>query len=76
MTMRALARGLLADIAAGARLALFLPVRRLAFRVGLAELLALFVVSALVQIGADALRFGADATRLRLVTASALVFLP
>ncbi len=60
--MRALARGLLADLAAGARLALFLPVRRLAFRVGLAELLALFVVSALVQIGADALRFGADAT--------------
>lgn len=61
MTMRALARGLLADLAAGARLALFLPVRRLAFRVGLAELLALFVVSALVQIGADALRFGEGA---------------
>ena len=62
MTMRALARGLLADLAAGARLALFLPVRRLAFRVGLAELLALFVVSALVQVGAAALRIGGNAT--------------
>ena len=62
MTMRALARGLLADLAAGFRLALFLPVRRIAFRVGLPELLALFVVSALVQIGADALRYGEGAT--------------
>ena len=60
--MRALARGLLADLVAGLRLALFLPVRRLAFRVGMAELVSLFVVSALVQIGADALRFGEDAT--------------
>ena len=56
--MRALARGLVADLVAGARLALFLPVRRLAFRAGLPELAALFVVSALVQIGADALRYG------------------
>ncbi len=60
--MRALARGLFADLATGLRLALFLPVRRIAFRVGLPELLSLFVVSALVQIGADALRYGENAT--------------
>ena len=60
--MRALARGLSADLAAGLKLALFLPVRRIAFRTGLPELLSLFVVSALVQIGADALRYGENAT--------------
>lgn len=60
--MRALARGLSADLAAGLKLALFLPVRRIAFRAGLPELLSLFVVSALVQIGADAMRYGENAT--------------
>jgi hypothetical protein len=34
------------------------PVRRLAFRVDVPQLLALFVVSALVDVGADALRYG------------------
>ncbi|MFI4925212.1 MAG: C13 family peptidase, partial [Vicinamibacteria bacterium] len=43
---------------AGLRLALFAPVRRVDFRIELAQLLALFVVSALVDIGADWLRYG------------------
>ncbi|HVJ75289.1 MAG TPA: C13 family peptidase [Casimicrobiaceae bacterium] len=56
--MGAFARRLAANLAAGLRLALFLPVRRLAFRADVAQLIALFVVSALVDIGADALRYG------------------
>ena len=56
--MRAFGRALAANLGAGARLALFLPVRRLAFRIDLAQLVALFVVSALVDVAADALRYG------------------
>lgn len=56
--MRALALGLSRNLAAGLALALFLPVRRLAFRVDLPQVLALFVVSALVDIAADAMRYG------------------
>ncbi len=56
--MRALARGLAFNLAAGLRVALFLPVRRLAFRFDLQQLLALFVVSALVDVAADAMRYG------------------
>ena len=59
--MRAFARGLALNLAAGLRVALFLPVRRLAFRVDVPQLLALFVVSALVDIGADAMRYGEGA---------------
>lgn len=48
------------NLAAGLRLALFLPVSRLAFRIDLVQLLLLLVVSALVDLGVDWLRFGAD----------------
>lgn len=58
--MRAFGRALAANLGAGLRLALFLKVRRLDFRFGLAPLLALFVVSALVDVGADWLRYGED----------------
>lgn len=56
--MRAFARSLARNLAAGLRLALFLPVRRLAFRADVPQLLALLVVSALVDIAADAMRYG------------------
>ncbi|CAG1006403.1 hypothetical protein BURK1_03292 [Burkholderiales bacterium] len=56
--MLALARDLAVNLAAGLRLALMLPVRRLAFRVGPAALIALLVISAAVQIGTDAVRYG------------------
>lgn len=56
--MRAFARALARNLAAGLRVALFLPVRRLAFRIDLPQLLALFVVSALVDVAADAMRYG------------------
>jgi hypothetical protein len=59
--MLAHAAALARNLSAGARLALFLPVRRLAFRVGVGPLLALFAASALVDIGADAIRYGDDA---------------
>jgi len=58
--MGAFARSLAANLVAGLRLALFVPVRRVDFRIGLAQLLALFVVSALVDVGADWLRYGAE----------------
>ena len=60
--MRAFAGALAANLVAGLRLALFFPVRRLAFRLVLPQLLALFVVSALVDVGADWLRYGEDGT--------------
>jgi hypothetical protein len=56
--MGAFARSLAANLAAGLKLALFAPVRRIDFRIDLAQLLALFVVSAFVDIGADWLRYG------------------
>jgi hypothetical protein len=49
------------NLAAGARLALFMPVSRLAFRIDLAQLLLLFVLSALLDIGVDWIRFQPDA---------------
>ena len=58
--MRASWRALAANLAAGVRLAFYLPVRRLAFRLTVGQLLGLFVVSALVDIAADALRYGED----------------
>ena len=51
---------LAANLRAGLRLALVLPVRRLDFRIDLPQLLALFVVSAIVDIGADWLRYGEE----------------
>ena len=56
--MGAFARSLAANLVAGLKLALFAPVRRVEFRIDLAQLLALFVVSALVDVGADWLRYG------------------
>ncbi|HEV8502471.1 MAG TPA: C13 family peptidase [Casimicrobiaceae bacterium] len=56
-TLRSLAR----NLAAGLRLALFLPVSRLAFRVDAVQLLLLFALSCTIDIGGDRLRFGAGA---------------
>lgn len=52
---------LLRNLAAGARLALFLPVDRLRFRADALQLLLLVGVSALVDVGADRLRAAPDA---------------
>lgn len=49
------------NLRAGLRLAAFLPVRRLDFRFGVAELLALFLFSALLDFGSDWIRFGPNA---------------
>ena len=49
------------NLVAGARLALFLPVSRLAFRIDVAQVLLLFAVSALADFGADWVRYGPDA---------------
>ncbi len=49
------------NLVAGARLALFVPVSRFAFRIDLAQLLLLFVLSALLDIGSDWLRTRPDA---------------
>ena len=49
------------NLAAGTRLALFAPVARLAFRIDVVQLLLLFALSALVDFGADWIRFGPDA---------------
>ncbi len=46
------------NLVAGLRLALLLPVSRLNFRIGLAQLVLLFVVSALLDVGTDRLRLG------------------
>ena len=48
------------NVRAGLRLALFLPVTRLAFRIGLAELLLLLLLSALLDLAGDWLHFGPD----------------
>jgi len=55
--LKALAR----NLGAGARLALALPVRRLSFRIDLAQLLLIFGVSSLIDIGGDWVRYGPDA---------------
>jgi len=49
---------LVRNLVAGARLASFLPVSRLAFRIDLAQLLLLLVVSALIDLGVDWYRYG------------------
>lgn len=48
------------NLVAGARLALFLPVMRFAFRIDVLQLLLLLAVSALIDVGADAWRHGPD----------------
>jgi len=58
--MRYAAASLARNLVAGLRVALFLPVSRLAFRVDLTQLLLLFVVSALLDMARDALRVGPD----------------
>jgi Peptidase C13 family len=50
------------NLGAGFRLAMFVPVSRLAFRIDLAQLLLLFVASALIDVATDWIRFGPDAT--------------
>lgn len=49
------------NLIAGLRLALFMPVTRLAFRIDLAQLLLLFVASAAIDIATDWVRFQPDA---------------
>ena len=46
------------NLAAGLRLTLFLPVTRLAFRIDLVQLLLLFALSALIDVGTDWVRAG------------------
>ncbi len=59
-------RHALADLArnirAGLRIALFLPVSRLDFRIGVAELVVLLLFSAVFDIGIDFARYGFDAS--------------
>ena len=50
------------NLMAGLRLALFMPVTRLAFRIDLAQLLLLFVLSAAIDIATDWVRFQPDAS--------------
>ena len=58
--MRHALTSLTRNLVAGLRLALFLPVTRLAFRIDLAQLVLLFVFSALIDVGGDWLRAGDD----------------
>ena len=51
---------LVRNLVAGLRLACLLPVSRLAFRIELVQLLLLLVVSAVIDLGVDWLRYGAD----------------
>ncbi|MEO8304606.1 MAG: C13 family peptidase [Betaproteobacteria bacterium] len=48
------------NLAAGLRLVAFLPVSRLAFRIDLVQLLLLLVVSALLDVAVDWVRYGAE----------------
>jgi hypothetical protein len=48
------------NLAAGLRLVLMLPVSRLVFRIDLVELLLLLVLSTLIDVGIDWVRFGAE----------------
>ena len=53
--------GLGRNLKAGVRLALFLPVTRLAFRIDLAQLLLVFAFSTLIDIATDWIHLGPDA---------------
>jgi hypothetical protein len=59
--MRTGLANLLRNLAAGLRLALFLRVSRLAFRIDVMQLLLLFAVSAALDFGVDWVRYGPDA---------------
>ncbi len=54
-------RQLLLNVRAGTRLAAFMPVRRLDFRIGIGEALALFVLSAVLDFASDWIRYGPNA---------------
>jgi hypothetical protein len=54
------AANLVRNLVAGLRLAVFLPVSRLAFRIDLVQLLLLLALSAVIDMGVDWARFGAD----------------
>jgi hypothetical protein len=56
--MKASLHTLARNLRAGLRLAFFLPVARLAFRIDLVQLLLLFALSALIDIGGDWFRVG------------------
>lgn len=58
--MRHALASLIRNLASGLRLALFLPVARLGFRIDLAQLLLLVTVSAGIDVGVDWVRYGAD----------------
>src|SRR5262249_909945 len=58
--MRSQAINLLRNLRAGVRLAFFVRVSRLAFRIDIAQLLLLFAVSALLDFAGDWIRYGPD----------------
>ena len=58
--MRHQLANLFRNLAAGLRLVWFLPVSRLAFRIDVVQLLLLLVVSALLDVGIDWIRYGTD----------------
>jgi hypothetical protein len=58
--MRLALTSLARNLVAGLRLALFLPVARLAFRIDLLQLVLLFVLSAAIDVAGDWLRTGDD----------------
>src|SRR5947209_9225034 len=49
------------NLRAGARVAFLMPVRKLDFRIGLSEIVMLFVLAALLDFANDWLRYGPDA---------------
>jgi Peptidase C13 family len=59
--MRYALTALVHNLAAGARVALFRPVQRAAFRIDVVQWLAIVVVSALIDVALDGLRAGPDA---------------
>ena len=60
LVLRHHAANLVRNLASGLRLALFMPVSPLRFRVDLVQILLLLVVSALVDVGVDWARYGAE----------------
>ncbi len=61
MRARYVLSALARNLGAGARLALALPVRKLSFRIDLAQLLLVFGFSSLIDVGGDWVRYGPDA---------------
>ncbi len=59
--MRRHFENLVRNLATGARLALFMPVTRLSFRIDVPQLLLLFALSALLDFATDWIRYGPDA---------------